>query len=736
MIGLNGGLIGAARNTGNTQSVPGVWTLREQLKAKRAFLWPITIIPGSEDPYFYSNSLLLYGDGADASTAIVDSSSNAHAVTVYGDAQISTNQSKFGGSSLYFDGSGDYLGLPSSSQFATGTSDFTIECWYYPVSKVTAYPRIFQVGTAAWGTSDNWSFLDRHNSAPTKFAWACVNLGGNSLLLTSTTTVTDNVWYHVAVTRSGSTFRMFINGIQESTYTNSGAVTTSASTGAWVASAAGANDSTGHAHIDDLRFTKGVARYTANFTPPTGPFSAQTPVEPHFFNNSLLLFGDGTNGSTAILDSSINDRAITANGNAQISTTESKFGGSSLYFDGTGDFLSTPGNIDFSFDGDFTIELWIKTSAFSINTFYRRVVSTGPDIGNALQLLFFNGSGASSNISVRSSIQLINGTIPAATGDWVHVALTRSGTAMKLFVNGTQSGSTATVSTAFTAGSTYGCTVGRYQGGNGHFDGYMDDLRITKGVARYTANFTPPTESFSSPSTNFDQYFFKNSLLLRGAGTNGSTEILDSSSNAHVVTANGNAQISTTESKFGGSSLYFDGSGDYLSVADNNDFELGSGNFTLEAWVYLTGYSANYSGNYIAVILAKDSGSTGRSFTFAISGTASSWTSVSVTLFASTSPLVLVGNTGSFNFSLNTWYHVAAVRSGTSVRLYVNGNDVGGGTNSTNTASTTTSLIIGAEDPFYQAQGFAYYFPGYIDDLRITKGVARYTANFTPPGAL
>lgn len=230
------------------------------------------IRPGTSDPYFSNVSLLLHGDGTNGSKTFLDSSINKFNITPYGNAQISTAQSKFGGASMYFDGTGDYLGLPSSSKFATGTSDFTLECWYYPVSKATQYPRIFQVGTSFWITSDNWALLDRHDSAPTKFSWACYNLGGNSLLLTSTTTVTNNVWYHIALTRSGSTFRLFINGTLESTYTNSGAVTTNASTGAWVASAAGTGDSTAHAYIDDLRFTKGVARYTDNFTPPTRAF--------------------------------------------------------------------------------------------------------------------------------------------------------------------------------------------------------------------------------------------------------------------------------------------------------------------------------------------------------------------------------------------------------------------------------------------------------------------------------
>lgn len=231
-----------------------------------------------------------------------------------------------------------------------------------------------------------------------------------------------------------------------------------------------------------------------------------------------------------------------------------------------------------------------------------------------------------------------------------------------------------------------------------------------------------------------DTDFAKVSLLLHGNGTNGSTVFVDSSSNSFAVTGFGNAQISTAQSKFGGASLAFDGSGDYLRVADNDAFEIGAGDFTLEAWIYLTGYSASYSGNFFAMIACKDSGAAGagRAFAFSVNGTASSWTGLSLVLFASNT--TNTGNTGSFAFSLNTWYHVAVARSGSTVRLYVDGNDVGGGTNTRSVQATTTLVTIGAEDPFYQAS-FAYWFPGYIDDLRITKGVARYTANFTPPSA-
>jgi len=224
------------------------------------------------------------------------------------------------------------------------------------------------------------------------------------------------------------------------------------------------------------------------------------------------------------------------------------------------------------------------------------------------------------------------------------------------------------------------------------------------------------------------------SLLLNGNGTNGSITFTDSSSYAHTVTANGDTQISTAQFKFGGASMYFDGSGDYLSILDSDQFEIGSGDFTFEAWIYLTGYSAAYQGQYyVAEIICKDSSSTGRGFTFAVNGTSTSWTSLGVTLFSSNNTYIATSATTSFD--LNTWYHVAAVRNGTSLRFYKNGVDVGGGTNATSVQNTTTVVTVGSESPYFISTGNAYYFPGYIDDLRITKGVARYTSNFTPPTA-
>jgi len=468
-------------------------------------------------------------------------------------------------------------------------------------------------------------------------------------------------------------------------------------------------------------------QYAAPIGPSADPYSDYV---------SLLLHGNGTNGSTTFTDSSSNAHTVTANGDAEISTTQSKFGGASMYFDGSGDYLSVPDDTSFHLGSDdFTFEFWTYLNSTSSENFINK--RSNPSI-NAQYLYFRVNSGslklwATSN---GSSWDIANsfgfGNTALSTGQWYHIALVRNGTEISAYVDGTKSPNTITTSAAIQNGGTNPLLIAGDAAVNNHYvNGYIDDFRITKGVARYTSNFTPPTTELPDPS---DPDFDSVSLLLHGDGTNGSTTFIDSSNNSHTVTANGDAEISTTQSKFGGASMYFDGSGDYLSIPDSDQFEIGSGDFTFEAWIYLTGYSAAYQGQYyVAEIICKDSGSTGRGFTFYVLGTSTSWTNLRVGLFSSNTNLLVTSATTSFN--LNTWYHVAGVRNGTSLRLYKNGVDVGGGTNATTVQNTTTAVTVGSENPYFIATGNAYYFPGYIDDLRITKGVARYTSNFTTPTA-
>jgi hypothetical protein len=214
------------------------------------------------------------------------------------------------------------------------------------------------------------------------------------------------------------------------------------------------------------------------------------------------------------------------------------------------------------------------------------------------------------------------------------------------------------------------------------------------------------------PATG-DPFFSSVSLLLHMNGSNGSTVFTDNSSNAVAVTANGNAQISTAQSKFGGASGYFDGAGDYIKTSASANLAMGTGDFTMEAWVYIAGGSG-----YRQIFSTRPSnGSSANNGSLAVNpSNGLSWF---------TNALIV-----DYSSSIGTsqWVHVAVSRSGSSLKVFANGQQVG------STASNTQDLTANVLSAGANGDG-SEPFNGYIDDLRITKGVARYTANFTAPTA-
>jgi hypothetical protein len=220
------------------------------------------------------------------------------------------------------------------------------------------------------------------------------------------------------------------------------------------------------------------------------------PADPFIGSVSLLLHGNGTNGSTTITDSSPSPKTVTAVGNAQISTAQSKFGGASIAFDGTGDYLiPTASNIvDFG-TADFTIEGWFYLNALGSDRCFIDGRSAG--INNQVLCQVTTDNRIKFGAVVSGSLSyFVESTSTFSANTWIHVAISRQSTTLRLFFNG-ELQSNASNSTNFTSGTdrpTIGAT-GFVAGAQG-WDGYMDEIRITKGVARYTANFTSPTAPF------------------------------------------------------------------------------------------------------------------------------------------------------------------------------------------------------------------------------------------------
>jgi hypothetical protein len=230
-------------------------------------------VAGAYDPSFSSVSLLLPMNGSNNSTTFTDSSSNAFTPTVYGNAKISTAQSKFGGASGLFDGNGDYFRYADNAAFQLGTGAFTVEAWVYVVSQANTYPTFLGSGVSSFTTGAVY-FSTWGDSNPTpanrkKFGFGTFASGG---ILVSTTSLATGQWYHIAVTRTGTTVRLFIDGTLEATATNSESINLSAS--GLIVGACGWSNTTDafNGYVDDLRITKGVARYTASFTVPSQAF--------------------------------------------------------------------------------------------------------------------------------------------------------------------------------------------------------------------------------------------------------------------------------------------------------------------------------------------------------------------------------------------------------------------------------------------------------------------------------
>lgn len=230
-------------------------------------------LPPPADPYASSVVLLLHMDGSNGSTSFTDKSLTARAVTANGNAQISTAQSKFGGASAVFDGNGDYLSISDSGDFDFGSGDFTIECWFYRPSN--AFINYQDILTQRNQDLSNFAFSFSIRPQDNNIAFRYSTSGNGStgtVGANNNFTITNGVWYHLAVTRSSGTFRLFVNGTVVTTATPATNPTFYNSTAAITVGAAANGTQSINGYLDDVRVTKGVARYTANFTPPTAAF--------------------------------------------------------------------------------------------------------------------------------------------------------------------------------------------------------------------------------------------------------------------------------------------------------------------------------------------------------------------------------------------------------------------------------------------------------------------------------
>jgi hypothetical protein len=224
------------------------------------------VTPRADDPYFSSVSVLLHMDGTGSS--FVDSSSSPKTITVFGDASQSATQSKFGGKSLTLDGSGDYISIADSGNaFAFGTGDFCYELWFRSNASNSYAALLTRPYFSEGGILISLNGSDG-NGAP-EIYWR--QYANNLFFASNTSGFNDNNWHHYVFNRSGTTCRMFIDGIVRATRT--GVSTSVGSSQVVVGNDISFNDRQFSGYIDELRITNGYARYEANFSPAAISFS-------------------------------------------------------------------------------------------------------------------------------------------------------------------------------------------------------------------------------------------------------------------------------------------------------------------------------------------------------------------------------------------------------------------------------------------------------------------------------
>ena len=642
-----------------------------------------TTIAAAIDAYFNNTTLLLNTsstNGAQNNT-FLDSSTNNFTITRNGN----TTQGTFTpfsqtGWSNFFDGSSN-LQTPSTSAFNVGTGNFTFEAWIFPTA-ITANTLFF---VAYGGGGSNGIGIGFQSTG----LWGIVQ-AGIAWGLTSSTLPTVNQWNHVVACRGGTGTNqtaLFLNGtrIATGTYSTNFSATSTYGIG-WDGS-----NTKFSGYMSNLRFnTTDVYGYTnSTITVPTTNLSAIT--------GTAIL----TCQSNRFLDNSTNAFSLTINGTPSVQAfspfaptaaySTSVVGGSG-YFDGTGDYLVTPSDAAFNLSsGDWTIEGWLWLNTNTDDTRFFSVVNSSTDMYGCYvrsKTVYFGKIGVG-----EASFGTVN------LNAWNHIAFCKTSTStITCYINGVSTGTTTSYTLPNANCTVYiAATPANYALST--TNGYISNFRIVKGTAVYTSTFTPPTAPLTAIS---------NTQLLLSATNSG---IYDSTAK-NVLETVGNAQVSTTQAKWGTTAIYFDGSGDYLYTP--NPCLPNTGDFTLEMWIYPTS-----TAGYQLVYSQYTSGSSGGNFELL-------WDEFNEKFNVNFRGSTLL--TSSSTYSLNAWHHLAIVRSGSTFTMYVDGASAATATNSDSILQTAS--YIGTRSLFDS------YFAGYIDDIRITRGYARYSGStYTVPAA-
>jgi len=611
---------------------------------------------------------------------------------------------------------GQYLTAPGNAAFAFTTSNWTVEAWIYPTA-LNTYNFIYTREASTNATSE----IEFNFSSTGQLNCAVFVSSTQYTASTSTGAIVANRWQHVAAVRNGSTVTVYVDGVAGGTTAN---VSTSSINDPGtsyvpnILNQAPAANRGMQGYCSNFRLAIGVAVYTGAFTPPTSALtatqSAGTNISAITGTQTKLL----TFQSNRFIDNSVANSGagwtLTVNGSLSVqafspfnptaSWSAATYGGSG-YFDGSGDWINpntTSANLALG-SGDFTIEFWLYTSRGATRQYicdFRNNGSTGTISPVTAPILIWGDDGADangnwlryvalSNSTVVANADLLGVTLSTLSNQWNHIAIVRSSGTVYGYLNGVRKNSVAD-STNYNVNCSV--SVAAAQTGTVNYLGNISDFRIVKGTAVYTGStYTVPTAPLTAITNT--------SLLLNFTNAG----IYDATSKNDLETV-GDAQISNTTAKWGSTSIKFDGTGDYL-VTDNSDNILGfgTGDWTIEFWLRL-----NSTGTQVIFDGRRTSATDVAPLVYYLSG---------LKYYTAGGDRISGGT-----LSTGVWYYIAIVKSSGSTRMYIDGTQTGSTyTDGNNYVQQSQRPLIGAEGVSVGANPLN----GYIQDFRVTKGVAR-----------
>ena len=585
---------------------------------------------------------------------------------------------------------GNYLSAADSNDWAFGSGNFTVEVWVFATS-VGDFNKIVGQWPDNGGTTANAWTLETVGAALDFYA----NIGGSATKVAEAgSNLPLNEWVHVAMVRNGDNHTLYQNGTGGTTVSNSSAY--DAASGALeIGSFSNLSGGSWDGYISQVRVVKGTAVYTSDFTPPIAPLTA--------ISGTVLL----TCQSNRFIDNSDSAHAITVAGTPKITSFSPL--STKVYDTAVNGGSQINGHTTTPTDSDivvwstqaYTIECWVYQTSAVTNNANGNTALLGAAVASG------SGEGWSfgplNNGNVRfyyyndAAIRTCTSSTAVKHNEWTHLAFVHDGSNnMAIYQNGVRTETDTISGTPFNGDITF--VIGAVC--NQVFPGNISDVRITHTAVYSGSTYTVPT----APLTAITGTKFLSNMT--------NAQAFDSAAHSNM-TLLGNAKISTTQEKIGNSSLYVDGTGDYLTFPENPANNIDGGpDWTVEFYVRptdISGFRYLVNKGPLGFQLYMGTGQVGFAFSAANSGT-----------------YAMNVNTGSLALSADTWYHLALVHYGNTYKLYIDGT-------LTDISATTTSNVAtgGGKWGIGAATNGSSFLEGYIDEFRISK-IARYTSNFTP----